>query len=194
VSAAGASASGAPAPDDTALMRRIARGDTRAIDTLVRRHLPRALRLARRVLGSDEAAEDVAQEGFLRLWKHAPVWKSSTEAGALFSTWLYRVILNLCIDQKRKRRDASLDDLPEPADARANAETQLARREMAARVRRSVAALPERQRLAFILSFYEEHSNKEAADILGVSVKAVESLLVRARRQLGHDLSAEKIS
>lgn len=178
--------------DDAELMQKIAAGDTHAFDMLVRRHLPRAVRTARHILGSDAEAEDVAQESFLRLWKHAPDWKPSDEAGALFSTWLYRIILNLCIDLKRKRQLSSIEDIPEPADHKDNAETSLQRRQQSARVQKSIAALPARQRAAFVLCFYEERSNKEAAAILGVSVKAVESLLVRARKQLHNDLLPEQ--
>jgi RNA polymerase sigma-70 factor (ECF subfamily) len=180
--------SGIEEGNDAELMQRTATGDVRAFDALVRRHLPRAIRMARHILGSSSDAEDIAQESFLRIWKHAADWRSAEEAGALFTTWLYRVVLNLCIDLKRKRTFSSLDDVPEPVDARGNAETNLHRRQQSERVRRAIGALPERQRAAFVLCFYEERSNKEAADILGVSLKAVESLLVRARKQLQRDL------
>lgn len=180
--------------DDAALMQKIASGDARAFESLVRRHLPRAVRTARHILGADGEAEDVAQESFLRLWRHAPGWRPAEETGAQFSTWFYRIILNLCIDHKRKQRTSPLDDTLDPPDFRDNAEDGLQRSEESERVRRSIASLPERQRAAFVLCFYEERSNKEAAAILGVSVKAVESLLVRARRQLYNDLYAESVS
>lgn len=177
--------------DDTELMRQIAAGESWAFDLLVRRHLPRAVRTARGILGSDAEAEDVAQESFLRLWRHASSWISAEEAGAKFSTWFYKVIVNLCIDHKRKRAFVPLDDIPEPLDARGNAEAEMQRNQEAIRVQKSIARLPDRQRAAFVLCFYEECSNREAAEILGIGVKALESLLVRARKQLYNDLANE---
>jgi len=179
------------AKDDAQLMQRIAEGDQRAFQALMRRHLGRTVRLAARVLGSSAAAEDVAQESFLRVWKHARQWEDPETAGARFSTWLYRIVVNLCIDEKRKRRFSALDDIPEMPDTGPGAERQMERQEQSARVRAALAELPERQRAAFVLCFYEEHSNKEAADILGVGVKAVESLLVRARKTLRDRLEGE---
>ncbi len=178
--------------DDSLLMQKSAAGDTRAFARLVARHLAATVRMASRILGNTAEAEDVAQEAFLRVWKHAPAWETPERAGAQFTTWLYRIVLNLCIDHKRRQGFTPLEDLPEPADARDNAETALLRRQQSQRVRQAVDALPERQREAFVLCFYEERSNKDAADILCVSVKALESLLVRARRNLHAALETEK--
>lgn len=180
------------AEDDADLMRRAAGGDQRAFQTLMHRHLARTVRLAARILGSTGAAEDVAQEAFIRVWKHAADWQQPHHAGAKFTTWLYRIVLNLCIDEKRKARFTGLDDLPEPADERDNAEKGLEKQERSASVRAALAELPERQRAAFVLCFYEEHSNKDAAGMLGISVKALESLLVRSRRALKDKLGQEK--
>lgn len=172
------------ANDDAMLMQRIAGGDQRAFRDLMQRHLPRTVRLAARVLGSNGAAEDVAQEAFVRVWKHAANWQDPKQAGAKFTTWLYRIVLNLCIDEKRKRTFTDIDAIPEKADDTPNAEANMQRREKSKRVKAALEQLPERQRAAFVLCFYEEYSNKDAADMLGISVKAIESLLVRARRIL----------
>lgn len=180
--------------DDALLMQKTAHGDSRAFSRLVARHLAATVRTATRILGNAAEAEDVAQEAFLRVWKHAPSWETPDRAGAQFTTWLYRIVLNLCIDHKRKQSFAALDDVVEPADGRDNAETALLRRQQSARVKQAIDALPERQREAFVLCFYEERSNKDAADILCVSVKALESLLVRARRHLYDKLQTEKTS
>lgn len=179
------------ANDDADLMRRIAGGDQEAFRRLMRRHLARTVRLAARILGSTGAAEDVAQEAFIRVWQHAPSWEDPGKAGAKFSTWLYRIVLNLCIDEKRKFRFVSADLLPESADESRNAEQQLQSRETTARVRAALETLPDRQRAAFVLCFYEEYSNKDAAEALGIGVKAVESLLVRARRTLRDKLKGD---
>ncbi len=178
--------------DDAALMQKIAGGNNRAFERLVQRHLPRSVRMAARITGSAAEAEDAVQEAFIRVWKHAAQWESPDAAGAQFSTWFYRIVLNLCIDHKRKRTFTPLDDISEPDDERDNAETGLQRRELSERVRGAVDTLPDRQRAAFVLCFYEERSNKEAAAVLGVSVKALESLLVRARKTLHDNLLPEK--
>lgn len=180
------------ANDDAMLMQRIAGGDQRAFRDLMQRHLPRTVRLAARVLGSTAAAEDVAQEAFVRVWKHAANWEDPKQAGAKFTTWLYRIVLNLCIDEKRKRTFTDIDAIPEKADDTPNAETHMQRREKSKRVKAALEQLPERQRAALVLCFYEEYSNKDAADMLGISVKAIESLLVRARRMLRDLLQDEE--
>lgn len=180
------------ANDDAALMHRIAKGEQQALRLLMQRHLSRTVRLAVRILGSTGAAEDVAQEAFIRVWKHAAQWENPDVAGARFSTWLYRIVLNLCIDEKRKRQFSDIDAVPEQADTRADAERGMEQQEQSARVHAALAQLPERQRAAFVLCFYEDYSNKDAADALGISVKALESLLVRARKMLRDLLQAER--
>ncbi len=178
--------------DDAALMQKISCGDSRAFEKLVHRHLPRSVRMAARITGSSAEAEDAVQEAFIRVWKHAAEWESPHTAGAQFSTWFYRIVLNLCIDHKRKRIFTPLEEISEPDDGRDNAEASLQRHELSERVRGAIDTLPDRQRAAFVLCFYEECSNKEAASILGVSVKALESLLVRARKSLHDKLLPEK--
>lgn len=178
--------------DDNALMRLCAAGDQRAFQTLMRRHLAKTVRLAARMMGSDAHAEDVAQEAFVRVWRHAPSWEDSGTAGARFTTWLYKIVLRLCIDQKRKQRFVNIDDLPEMADDRKGAEAEMEAREKRSRVQAALQGLPERQREAIVMTFYGELSNQETADALGVSVKAVESLLVRGRRALKDGLKEEK--
>lgn len=180
------------AEDDAQLMHSIAGGDQRAFQRLMHRHLARTVRLATRVLASTGAAEDVAQEAFIRVWKHAKDWQDPSRAGARFTTWLYRIVLNLCIDEKRKNLFSNIEDIAEPADDSVNAEGGLQRQEQSKRVKDALGELPERQRAAFVLCFYEDYSNKEAADMLGISVKAVESLLVRSRRTLREKLEGEK--
>jgi RNA polymerase sigma-70 factor, ECF subfamily len=180
------------AHDDAQLMHKIADGDQRAFRMLMQRHLARTVRLATRILGSTGAAEDVAQEAFIRVWKHAGNWQDPKQAGARFTTWLYRIVLNLCIDEKRKNRFTDIDALPERADETPNAQAGMESREKSARVLAALAELPERQRAAFVLCFYEDYSNKDAADMLGISVKAIESLLVRARKQLRDLLQGEQ--
>lgn len=171
--------------DDSALMLRVGTGDQKAFAALMDRHLTRTVRLAARLLGSEAQADDVAQEAFVRVWRHAPTWQDSAARGARFTTWLYKIVSNLVIDEKRKRVNVNIDDIAEPTDDSApNGERVLIDRQRVVEVRKALSQLPDRQRDAFVLCFYEEYSNRDAAAALDVSVKALESLLVRARRSL----------
>jgi RNA polymerase sigma-70 factor, ECF subfamily len=174
---------------DEELVRRVGAGDKRAASEIVRRHLPRMVGLARRMLGDPAEAEDVAQEVFLRVWKHAAGWKPGQ---AKFETWMHRVAMNLCLDRLRRRGRQGGEVSPETPDARASATRALDDRQRRERVREALQDLPERQRAALVLCYYQERSNIEAAEVLGVSVDALESLLSRARRSLKTALSSER--
>jgi RNA polymerase sigma-70 factor (ECF subfamily) len=173
---------------DADLVRRIGEGDARAARVLVDRHLGRMLTLARRMLGDEAEAEDVAQEVFLRVWRTASRWKPGA---AKFETWMHRVALNLCYDRLRRKRELVTDTPPEQVDETPSAFDKLASEERARRVEEAVRALPERQRAAITLVSFQEMSNVDAAEALGVSVEALESLLARGRRSLRAALSNE---
>lgn len=174
----------AAADEDDALMARVADGDQRAFARLVARHSPRAQALAHRFTGSATEAEEIVQEAFWRVWRTAGRW---TAGGAMFSTWLHRVVVNLCVDHDRRRRIRRLlpfaDAFDPPSDEVGAERAVVGQGEMAA-VRADIAALPARQRAALLLSADGERSNSEIARILQTSEKAVESMLVRARRTL----------
>jgi RNA polymerase sigma-70 factor (ECF subfamily) len=174
----------APCESDDALMQRVAQGDSAAFARLVALHMPRIVSVAWRMTGSRSDADDVAQEAFARVWVNAPKWRPTAQGGASLGTWLYRVVMNLCIDRKRRVRPESIDNVPEPEDERPDAACRIAERQMAERVREAIAALPERQRAVLVLCHYEGMSNIAAAASMAVSVGAVESLLIRARRTL----------
>src|SRR3569833_3017368 len=95
--------------DDDELMARIAAGERAAFELLVERHLPRCLRLAERRRGARPEAEDVAQEFFMKVWTGAARWRPAGRGGARFTTWLYRVVLTLCIDRRRRPAFAPLE-------------------------------------------------------------------------------------
>jgi RNA polymerase sigma-70 factor (ECF subfamily) len=166
---------------DAALIARVGRSDPAAVRALVARKLPRLLALATRMLGDRMEAEDVAQEAFLRIWKHAPRWR---EGEARFDTWLHRVALNLCYDRLRAARDEPVDALPDSVDPAPPPDARLEAHAREAGVRAALAALPTRQREAIVLQYYQELSNLEAAAAMGITVDALESLLARARRNL----------
>jgi RNA polymerase sigma-70 factor, ECF subfamily len=165
---------------DEELMLRVARGDRDACRVLVERHLARVVAFAGRVLGNPSEAEDVSQEAFARVWTSAATWRPGI---ARFTTWLHRVVLNLCLDRIARRREAPLD-APEPADPAPTPAGRLEEADVIRVVTREVAALPERQRVALALCHYEGMRNDETAEIMGITVEAVESLLSRARRTL----------
>jgi RNA polymerase sigma factor (sigma-70 family) len=176
---------------DAELLARIGQQDPAAVRSLVARKLPRLLALATRMLGDRAEAEDVAQEVFVRIWKHASRWK---EGEAKFDTWVHRVALNLCYDRLRGRREDSHAGLPDEADPAAPPDAALEARGENQRVRAALAALPARQREALILNYYQEMSNIDAAALMGITVDALESLLARARRNLRAQLAGSGLS
>ncbi|GIL41540.1 RNA polymerase sigma factor [Roseiterribacter gracilis] len=181
----GRAAQDSEAESDETLMRRIGEGNRAAFATLLRRHLQRTQSLATRLTGSASDGEEVAQEAFQRVWTHAARWKPVAEGGkARFTTWLYRITANLAIDRRRKPRTTPIEDAPEPIDESADGFARVHERQLGQRVGTAVSALPPRQREVLVLCFYEGRSNVEAAELLDLTVGAVESLLVRARRAL----------
>lgn len=174
---------------DQALVAGIARGDPAAVRAFVSAKLPRMTALAGRMLGDAAEAEDVAQEVFLRAWKQASTWRPGA---ARFDTWMHRVAMNLCYDRLRRRRERPTDAPPERADDGPAPDAGLLSAETAARVDAALAALPERQKEAIVLVHYQEMSNIVAAEIMEVSVEALESLLSRGRRALRSALAGER--
>jgi RNA polymerase sigma-70 factor (ECF subfamily) len=172
---------------DEALMRSVAMGDEAAFRRLAARHAARTLALSRRMLANAADADEVMQEAMLRVWVNAPHWR----AEAAFKTWLYRVVVNLCLNRQRHKSLAPLDDAAEVPDPSPSALASLERREADATVARAIAALPDRQRAAIVLTYYEDLSNAEAASVLETTVSSVEALLVRAKRTLRAELRAQ---
>ena len=171
---------------DEELVSRVGQGDPAAIQALVSRKLPRVLSLAQRMLGDAGEAEDVAQEAMTRAWRQAPRWKPGK---ARFDTWLHRVALNLCYDRLRKRREIVTDTPPERIDPTPLADQALETADLGVRVQAALSRLPERQREAIVLCHYQELGNIESAEVLSISVEALESLLSRGRRALRQSLA-----
>lgn len=173
---------------DAELLRRASGGDTQAARRLTDLYLSGAYALALRMLGDSAAAEDVAQESFLRLWRQSADWR----AEARVSTWLYRVAHNLCIDRLRQRkRTGELGDTV-VEDGAVSAVALRQRRQVATIVDLAIQSLPERQRTAITLVHFQELGNIEAAEVMDISIHALESLLARGRRTLKAELADQK--
>jgi RNA polymerase sigma-70 factor (ECF subfamily) len=169
------------ADDDDALMAQVAARDGASFRTLIDRHQQRPFRIGWRMLNDATEAEDVAQETLLRLWSHAGEWRAG---GPGVAAWLARVATNLCLDRLRKRRFASDEAVPERADETPLADAMIDAETMRTRTIAAIQALPDRQRAAIILTYYEDQSNASAAETLEMNIKAFESLLLRARTAL----------
>jgi RNA polymerase sigma-70 factor (ECF subfamily) len=179
--------SGAP---DEALLVAFANGDGQAAQFLTARLLPRVLAQATRMLSNPTEAEDVAQDAMMRLWKVAPDWR---QGEAQVSTWLYRVVANLCTDRLRKRRGGvSLDQVAEPLDGAPSVTAQMQTRSRLAALSDALAQLPERQAQAVALRHLEGLPNPEIAQIMDISVRSVESLTARGKRALADIMAGRK--
>jgi RNA polymerase sigma-70 factor (ECF subfamily) len=121
----------------------------------------------------------------LKIWIHRGRWQHGR---AKFSTWLYRVVSNRCIDLRRKPRALNVDVVPEVPDGKPDASSVIERNEVRDLLEGAVQRLPEQQRIAVILSYHENMSNGDIAEVMDTTVAAVESLLKRARQQLREQL------
>jgi RNA polymerase sigma-70 factor (ECF subfamily) len=177
------------APDD-ALLIAFANGDRQAARYLTARLLPRVLAQATRMMGNPSEAEDVAQDAMMRLWKIAPDWDADR---ALVTTWLYRVVANLCTDRLRKSgRGVTLDAIEEPSSDAPSVTQTLQDTARSQALRTALADLPERQAQAVSLRHLEELGNPEIATIMDTNVRTVESLIARGKRALIARLSGRK--
>lgn len=184
---------------DTELMMRVKAGDQSAFKAIVERYQRRVINVGYRFLGNQEDAEDVAQETFLRLYLSARSYKPKAE---LF-TYLYTIVTHLALNRLRKKKRLrwfSLDQLGRngeagidqevPADPADQPDQSLERAEREAIVRRALDTLPAAQKTTVILSRYEGLSYKQIAEVMDISVSAVESKLHRAKQTLRKKLSA----
>ncbi len=169
-------------PCDEELLRLTAAGDRESFAQLVELHQKRVVQLAARLLSSADQAEDVAQDAFIRVYRAAGKFKPQ----ARFSTWLYRIVVNLCHDQRRrwKLRLSSFEEEPAAPAESSRAE----REEISARVHAAMEELAPRQRAVLVLHRFEGQSYREIAASTGLSESAVESLLVRAYAKLRYAL------
>ncbi len=179
----------ADAPDEALMCRIAEQRDASAFRILLQRHVSGVRAMAWRMLGDGEA-DDLVQDVFLRIWKEPERYRS---ADGRFSAWLHRVAMNAAIDRIRRNRTRQAEGLSElmPDENAPDPERHAMDSDRARKVRAAVARLPQRQRQALTLSHDLGYSNGEIAQMMDVSVEAVESLLARARRSLRKSLAAE---
>lgn len=171
---------------DCELLRRVAGGDEAAFALLLKRYQDKIYALIYRYVHDSATAEDLCQDVFFKVWKYARTFRGQAAVG----TWLYRLAVNTCLNHREKQRIRPRE-LPLTADIQAAAgpaddELQTARRE--ALLQQALSRLPERQRMAVLLASFSGHSYEEIAQIMDVSLGAVESLLFRARQNLAAQL------
>ena len=156
---------------DDALLALIAQDREDAFRLLVERHIDRGYAVAYRVLHNGPDAEDVVQDAFLQVWTRRGSWQAGK---AKFSTWLFRVVTNRCIDLLRKTKPGSEDELPDLEDDSSSQSENLERQEATEILEAAMARLPDQQRIAIVLSYNENMSNSEVAEIMETTVSAVE--------------------
>jgi len=178
---------------DVELMARAGAGDHEAFRQLVERHQNAVVGTVAKMLGNASEAEDIAQQVFLRLWRHAKRYRPD----AKFTTYLFTIARNLVFNETRRlsrRKEVSSDEREEnshssiAADPVRQPDNELLQAELRAAVDQAIAALPEVQRMAVVLRRYEQMPYEEIAKVLDLSVSAVKSLLFRARTTLKESL------
>jgi RNA polymerase sigma-70 factor (ECF subfamily) len=182
---------------DAEIMLRVKAGDDSAFDYLVQKYRRPLVSFMYRMARNTAAAEDLAQEVFLRVYRS----RQNYEASAKFTTWLYRIATNLAVNHARDTRHerpevtVSLDEpdeesgtTPDVADSRVTVEEALVRRERMLAIRSKVEALPERQKMAVIMHKYQQMDYKQIAEVLKLSESATKSLLFRAYETLREQL------
>jgi RNA polymerase sigma-70 factor (ECF subfamily) len=171
-----------PDKDDQELLALIQEGSHEAFAELVQRHTERFYRLAYRYVQNRETAEDLVQDAFVGLWANPASWRP--ERNSKFTTWFYRIVVNLCLDWQKKKRPLPLNEEMPLADERESVDEAMIRIQEQKLLEKEIAALPERQRTALNLCFDEGLTNQEAAESMGLNLKALQSLIMRAKTTL----------
>jgi RNA polymerase sigma-70 factor, ECF subfamily len=180
---------------DFALMERIGAGDHEAFRILVERHQNAVIGTVAKMLGNTSESEDIAQQVFLRIWRNAKRYRPE----AKFTTYLYTITRNLVFNETRRKsrkKEVSTDERAENSNHFVEAspdrqpDAELLQAELQQAVDDAISSLPETQRMAVVLRRYEQLSYEEIANVLGLSVSAVKSLLFRARTALRESLGS----
>jgi RNA polymerase sigma-70 factor, ECF subfamily len=180
--------------EDVRLMQLAARGDTSAFEKVIERHQALVAGTAARMLGSNSAVEDIAQQVFIRVWKSARRYVPR----AKFTTWLLKITRNLVFNELRRakrraqvslQREPGAEEIPLKDETNPAPDASLLEDELQRAIEEAIMQLPESQRMALVLRRYEQLSYEEIAEVLDLSVPAVKSVLFRARTELRARLS-----
>ena len=174
---------------DHSLLAAFAKGDRGAAQQLTEQLMPKIHAHAYYRLGNIADAEDVTQEAFLKLWKVASIWKQDK---AQVSTWLYRVVSNLCKDRYRRATLEGMVSMQEPINESQSPTSKIEEEIRQKALYTAMTNLPESQRLAVQLRHIDELTNPQIAEIMELSVEAVESLTARGKRKLTKILQSHK--
>lgn len=175
---------------DEELMKAVCSGDQSAYQTIVKQHLTPISHYVYRILGNQKDAEDITQEVFLKLWINAAKWNPEK---AKLTTWLHRIAHNLCIDYLRKHGRVQTQESFEEEAGESEFTNEDESNNKIQILNDAIGKLPENQRSALALCHYQGFSNKEAADIMNISVKALESAIARAKRSLRNQLLDKEV-
>ena len=174
--------------DDDALMHEIALGNEMAGTAFIQRHLSYVLKICRAKLGNQAEAEEAAQDVFASVWKNAQHWQAGQ---AKVTTWLYRVTSNRCIDILRRRKPMTpIDDAPPLIDEAVDIERHQQAVDQNRLIRRALGQLSKDQQHAIELVYYREMRQVDAAEMMGITIVALESILRRARQKLHTKLAS----
>lgn len=179
--------------DESTLIRRASDGDAAAFDALMTMHERRMYAVALRMCGNPEDAQDCLQEAMLRIFRAISGFKAQSS----FSTWVYRITMNACLDELRRRKSrpvSSLDGMVEmgwsPADDGESPEEHALRGERGRALMAYIAELPEEMRSAIVLRDIQGHSYEEIALILDANVGTIKSRISRGREKLRKRIQA----
>jgi len=169
---------------DADVVALIARREEQAFREVIAQHSSVLHRIAYRMIGEAQEAEDIVQEAMLRLWDNAAKLSQNSGGTLNLGAWLKRVTVNLALDRIRLAKRIAGNEVPEQEDSAPLSDQQMVEREQTSLARTMITQLPENQRAAIVLTYYEEMPNSEAADAMDLNIKAFESLLYRARAAL----------
>lgn len=181
---------------DHELLALLQQGRHQAFSILVDRHAEKFYRLAFRFLNARDLSQDVVQDAFLFLWEHPDRW--NPDRNTRFTTWFYRIIVNRCLDLLKKKSGLPLDEAVRREVEKGQQdispqESQLLDGERQRQLIAAIARLPDNQKTAINLCFFEEMSNREAAEVMEISLKALQSLIMRAKTNIRKELAKEKL-
>lgn len=173
---------------DEELMELIINGKHSAFAELVSRYTDKFYSTAYRILMSKDDSEDMVQDAFLKLWSDPGKWDK--KYNVKFTTWFYKILINQCLDHKRKKKYRTHNELDEKISGNSSTEIAIEKLSMSDLINRSINKLPEKQQLAINLCYYEHLTTREAAEIMGLKPKGVQSLVLRARERLKNILGS----